>query len=182
MRMSKDKKMCNEEKVKANSTGGCACNDDKVNKCGCGDDCGCKSESKEKEYLELAQRIQAEFENYKRRNSEVVTTSYHNGISAVVNKLLPALDSFQQAKSNITDVQVLSGIDLIYNQIMTALGTFGVTKIDCLGKIFDPNFHEAVLVEKNEKYEDEVVLEEYQAGFMMHGKVIRPSSVKINKL
>jgi len=181
-KLSKDKKNDNTDKKVKSHKSECNCDDNAPNKCDCGDDCDCKTESKEKEYLELAQRIQAEFENYKKRNLEIVATSYHNGISAVVNKLLPSLDSFQQAKGNITDVQMLSGLDLIYSQIMSALASFGVTRIDCLGKIFDPNFHNAVLVEKNEKYEDEVILEEYQAGFMMNNKVIRPSSVKINKL
>lgn len=179
--MSKKEKTIKNENKKDKKQNSKEFENNQAHTCKC-DDCNCDNPSKEKEYLEIAQRIQAEFENYKKRNSEIATKSYHNGIGAVVNKLLPALDSFQQAKSNIKDVQMLSGLDLIYNQIMSALDSFGVKKIDCLGKIFDPNFHDAVLVEKNEKYEDEVVLEEYQAGFIMNDKVLRPSSVKINKL
>ena len=138
--------------------------------------------SKEAEYLELAQRIKAEFENYKRRNAEVANTSFQNGIITLVSKLLPALDSFSQAKSNIQDEAVLSGIDLIYNQIISALEAVGVQKIECLGQVFDPNFHNAVLVDNKEEYPDQTVLEEYQAGFILGDKLIRPSVVKINKL
>ena len=62
-----------------------------------------KTPSKEQEYLELAQRIKAEFENYKRRNADVVSSSFSNGIATTIEKLLPAIDSFNQAKANITD-------------------------------------------------------------------------------
>ncbi len=141
-----------------------------------------EAKSKESEYLELAQRIKAEFENYKRRNAEIATTSYNNGIAVTVEKLLPAIDSFNQAKSNITDDAVLSGIDLIYNQMMKALNELNVHKIDCLGKVFDPNLHNAVLVGKDEAYPDDTVLEEYQSGFMLGDKVIRHSTVKVNRL
>ena len=138
--------------------------------------------NKEAEYLELAQRIKAEFENYKRRNAEVASVSFQNGVITLVSKLLPALDSFAQAKTNILDEAVLSGIDLIYNQIMAALEAVGVKKIEALGQVFNPNFHNAVLVDNKEEYPDQTILEEYQAGFILGDKLIRPSVVKINKL
>ncbi len=139
-------------------------------------------EDKSAEYLELAQRIKAEFENYKKRNAEISTQSYNNGIVSAVTKMLPVIDSFNQARANISDPAVLSGVDLIFNQLMKALNELNVEKIDCLGKVFDPNFHEAVLIGQDEAYPAETILEEYQAGFVMNGKVIRPASVKVNKL
>ena len=161
---------------------GCHCKENEET-CSCGDDCNCHNkEDKASEYLELAQRIKAEFENYKKRNAEITQVSYNNGIANTVLKLLPAIDSFNQARSNIADATVLSGIDLIFNQLMKGLNELGVEKIDCLGKIFDPNIHNAVLVGNDETYPNETILEEYQAGFIMNGKVIRPSSVKVNKL
>jgi len=141
-----------------------------------------ETEDKSAEYLELAQRIKAEFENYKKRNADISTQSYNNGVVSAVIKLLPVIDSFNQARSNITDQAVLSGVDLIFNQLMKALNDLNVEKIDSLGKVFDPNFHEAVLIGQDESYPAETVLEEYQAGFTMNGKVIRPASVKVNKL
>ncbi len=138
--------------------------------------------SKEQEYLEMAQRIKAEFENYKRRNAEISSRCYNNGVGDVVAKLLPALDSFQQAKSNIKEESVLSGIDLIYNQILGALKEFGVEKIECLGAAFDPNLHNAVLIGADKSYEDGTILEEYQAGFKCKDKIVRHSTVKVNKL
>ena len=139
--------------------------------------------SKEQEYLELAQRIKAEFENYKRRNADIMSQSFNNGVTSTIEKLLPAIDSFNQAKSNITDESILKGLDLIFSQIMKAFESIGVKKIEAVGKPFDPNYHNAVLVGTDENQEDNIVLEEYQAGFILKNeKVIRHSTVKINKL
>lgn len=150
--------------------------------------CGCENQEKEcqcaqnDEYLLLAQRIKAEFENYKKRNAEIASQSFDNGVASAVEKLLPAIDSFKQAKSNITDENVNKGLDMILAQILSGFENLGVSKIDCVGKQFDPNFHNAVLVGKDESVDDGVVLEEYQEGFIYKGKVIRHCVVKINKI
>ena len=68
--------------------------------------------SKEAEYLELAQRIKAEFENYKRRNAEISSQSFENGVVHVIEKLLPAMDSFKQARASITDDNTLKALIL----------------------------------------------------------------------
>jgi molecular chaperone GrpE len=140
-------------------------------------------QSKELEYLELAQRIKAEFENYKRRNAEVTNQSFENGIAYTIEKLLPAMDSFKQAKSSITDENTLKGVDLVYNQILKAFEEMGITKIKALGEQFDPNFHNAVLVGNDDSKAENEILNEYQEGFIMKdSRVIRHSVVQINKL
>lgn len=150
--------------------------------------CGCENHETQcecnqtDEYLLLAQRIKAEFENYKKRNAEIASQSFDNGVASAVEKLLPALDSFKQAKSNITDENVTKGLDMILAQILSGFENLGVEKIDCLDRVFDPNFHNAVFVGKDESKEDGIVLEEYQEGFIYKGRVIRHSVVKINKL
>lgn len=142
-----------------------------------------ESENKELEYLELAQRIKAEFENYKKRNAEVTIQSFDNGVAHTVEKLLPAMDSFKQAKASIQDDNTLKGLDLVYNQILKALEELGVTKINAKGEIFDPNFHNAVLTGNDPDKQDGEILEEYQEGFIMKNeRVIRYSVVQINKL
>lgn len=140
---------------------------------------GCNN--KANEYLAMAQHIQADFENYKRRNEGISAISYQNGVVNTVEKLLPALDSFKQAKLNIKDESVLEGLDLIYFQILKALTDMGVKKIECVGKPFDPNLHNAVMVEDNDKFARGSVIEEFQEGFIMGERVIRHSVVKINK-
>ena len=139
--------------------------------------------SKELEYLELAQRIKAEFENYKRRNAEVTSQSFDNGIARAIEKLLPAMDSFKQAKSSIQDENTLKGLDLVYNQITKAFEELGVTKIKALGEQFDPNYHNAVLTGNDPEKADNEIISEYQEGFIMkNDRVIRHSVVQINKL
>ena len=136
----------------------------------------------EPNYLEMAQRIQAEFENYKKRNAEISQDSFRNGIMTAVRKLLPVIDSFKQAKAQIKDETVLNGLDLVLSQMMNALKEMGVTKIECVGLPFDPNYHNAVLVGNDPDKDEDIVLEEYQEGFIMGTNVIRHSVVKINKL
>ena len=143
-----------------------------------------KAEHKAEEpnYLEMAQRIQAEFENYKKRNANITQDSYRNGVIACARKMLPVIDSFKQAKAQIKDESVLSGLDLVLGQMMNALKDLGITKIECVGLPFDPNYHNAVLVGSEKSKPDGIVLEEYQEGFIMGDNVIRHSVVKINKL
>ena len=145
--------------------------------------CECSQVSKEQEYLELAQRLKAEFENYKKRNADIVTQSFDNGVSHTVAKLLPAIDSFKQAKDSITDENVLKGLDLVLNQILGAFEELGVTKIKAKGEMFDPNFHNAVLTGNEPDMPDGIILDEFQEGFILkNDRVIRHSVVKINKL
>lgn len=133
-------------------------------------------------YLELSQRLKADFENYKKRNADITSASYKNGIIYAVEKLLPVVDGISRAKLNITDQATLKGFEIINTQFLTSLETLGVKKIECVGKEFDPNFHNAVMTESNESQQDNIVLDELQQGFMLGDKVIRHSVVKINKL
>lgn len=149
--------------------------------CGC-EKHECHTEPKTDEYLLLAQRIKAEFENYKKRNAEISTMSFDNGVSSTVEKMLPAIDAFKQAKASINDDNVKKGLDMIFSQILNGFASLGVSKIECIGKVFDPNYHNAVLVGNEPDKEDGIVLEEYQEGFIYKDKVIRHSVVKINKL
>ena len=140
-------------------------------------------QTKEAEYLELAQRIKAEFDNYKKRNAEVMTQSFDNGVAHTIEKLLPAIDSFKQAKNSIEDENTLKGLDLVLSQILKAFEELGVTKINAVGAQFDPNFHNAVLAGNEPDKPNESILDEFQEGFIFKNeKVIRHSVVKINKL
>lgn len=165
----------------------CKCDDD----CKCGDDCKCDKhchchESNEHikeinlDYLDLAQRLKAEFDNYKKRNAELATTSFNDGKAFVISKLLPVIDAFDQANKTITDENVKAGVNIINNQLRNILTDLGVKKIDCVGKEFDPYLHNAVFAVEGEG-KSNIVLEELQEGFTLDGKVLRHSVVKISK-
>ena len=143
---------------------------------------GKHEDKQEQNYLEMAQRIQAEFENYKKRNASIAQDSYRNGVIMSVRKMLPVIDSFKQAKAQIKEESILAGLDLVLGQMMGALKELGVTKIECVGLPFDPNLHNAVLVGSDKSKPDQIVLDELQEGFMLGEYVIRHSVVKINKL
>jgi len=169
-----DEHRCNDN-CNCNHESSCECSD-----CHCDDDCTCHG--KEQEYLELAQRIKAEFDNYKRRNADLTTQSFNNGVGTLVFKLLPAIDSFKQARANIKDEDTLKGLDMIQGLILKAFQELNVEKIECVGQDFDPRYHNAVLTGQDEAQPDGVILEEYQEGFKLNDRIIRPSVVKINKL
>ncbi len=137
-------------------------------------------------------RSEADFQNYQKRkegeNKELVDFARE----VAVAKLLPSLDSLEQALKHAPETseqeiqkftddykQWLTGINGLVKQLDKALEELGVKKIEALGKKFDPNFHEAVREVSGE--EDGIIVEEYQTGFELNGKVIRPSQVAISK-
>ena len=158
----------------------CDCKCEENEECHCEEECKCKKKD-EPDYLALAQRIQAEFENYRRRMADQLVIERQEGVVSVINVFLPCLDTFKEAKKSITDEKVLEGVNMIENKIMDALGRLEVERIESVGQKFDPNFHDVIAVMHNENYDDDIILEEYQAGYKYKGKVIRYSKVIVNK-
>ena len=163
----------------------CECQSDE--KCSCGENCHCREKEledaiqKQNEYLALAQQIQADFENYKKRSFDMTTNARRDGLCFAVEKLLPVLDSIASAKRQITDESFLASLDLIYRQTLDCFERMGVKKIEAVGKPFDPNLHNAVFTEHIEGTEPDIVLDELQEGFMLDDKVIRHSVVKVSE-
>ena len=159
----------------------CDCCDCEDEECDCCDDeceCGCNEKNN---YLELAQRIQAEFDNYRKRNADAIKQAEQKGFINAVVKILPIIDSTSNAKRQIQDETFKKSIETVYNQMINILEDMNVKKIDAVGKDFDPNLHNAVLAEEVEGTEEGKVLEEFQEGFELDGKVIRYSVVKVSK-
>ena len=137
-------------------------------------------DAKANEYLEMAQRLQAEFDNYRRRNLETASRSRQDGIVYAVEQLLPVLDTIASAKKQIVDENLAKAIELIYKQTLDCFAKLGVEKIEAVGKPFDPNYHNAIMTEHVEGTKPDIVLDEFQEGFIMNGKVIRHSVVKVS--
>ena len=167
-----------DETCKCGDKCDCECEENK--ECHCEEECKCKRKDAP-DYLALAQRIQAEFENYRRRMADQLVIERQEGIVSVINVFLPCLDTFKEAKKSITDEKVLEGVNMIENKIMDALGRLEVERIEAVGQKFDPNFHDVIAVMHNQNYDDDIILEEYQAGYKYKGKVIRYSKVIVNK-
>ncbi|MBC1456538.1 nucleotide exchange factor GrpE [Listeria newyorkensis] len=130
-------------------------------------------------------RLQADFENVKKRNvaERAATQKYRS--QTIAEELLPALDGFQKALDTQSDSEqmeaLLTGMKMVYGQIMTALEKEGVEAIPALGEQFDPNFHQAVMQDSDDSKESNEITMELQKGYKLKDRVIRPSMVKVNQ-
>lgn len=137
--------------------------------------------SQNEEYLNALKRERADFENFKRRNAQVAANSYANGASDVVTAILPALDNLERAMaSETTDENFKKGVEMVLRQLIDILSGLGVSEIQCVGKPFNPDFHNAIMqVEKEEDEESGIVKEVLQKGYQLKDKVIRYALVKV---
>ncbi|MFS0655250.1 nucleotide exchange factor GrpE [Bacillus sp. 179-C3.3 HS] len=130
-------------------------------------------------------RVQADFENYKRRARTEVETVQKYRSQHVVSNLLPALDNFERAlgidPDNDQAKSLLEGVQMVYRQLIEALKDEGVEQIEAVGKEFDPTLHQAVMQVEDENYDSNIVVEELQKGYKLKDRVIRPSMVKVNQ-
>ena len=131
-------------------------------------------------YLEQLKYLQADFDNYKKRilkeRGEVVNTANEN----LIKELLTILDDFERSLVLVKNKEDLKGLELIYKNFLKILESFGLKKIEVEGKKFDHYYHEVLLKEKSDK-EEGIILEELQKGYLLNGKVIRHSKVKISE-
>lgn len=142
------------------------------------------TEEKDKLYDRLI-RIQAEFDNFKKRTQKEKVAERKYKSEALATELLPALDNFERAL-HIEDVNdeikgFLDGMSMIYRQLIDVLEGQEITKIETVGKKFDPNLHHAVMQVEDDTVDSDVIVEELQKGYMLADRVIRPAMVKVNK-
>lgn len=139
---------------------------------------------KEEEYREMLQRLQAEFENFRKRSEKENNEFMKFAGAGIITEFLPLVDSVKggigQAKKS-GNREMLEGFESVLKQIQQILEKNGVKKIECAGKKFDHNLHETLMTYKDGEKEDEIILEELQPGYLMNGKVLRPAKVKVNK-
>ena len=131
---------------------------------------------------ETLQRMQADFENYKKRLDKENNVFKKYATQDFILKLLPVLDSFELALRNADAEKdkFVRGIEMIYAQFFSVLESEGLKPINAVGKKFDTYYHEALLQEKSDNEED-IVLEELQKGYVINERVIRFAKVKISK-
>jgi len=134
------------------------------------------------ELTETLIRRQADFENYRKRVERERQTEHHRGIEGLIESLLPVLDGFERALAAHADPgyeNYRKGFELIYRQLENILSKKGLEQIDAEGKPFDPNLHHAVERIESTDYPDGTVVGVLQAGYMFHGKVLRPAMVRV---
>ena len=132
------------------------------------------------EYLALAQRAQADFENYRKRVSKDIATAEAKGVAKLARELLPALDNLGIAlRSGETGEEFVKGIELVYAELNAALERLGVEAYSPEGERFDPNLHEAMAKQPVDGAESGTVVEVYQRGYRLNGTVLRPARVVV---
>ena len=133
------------------------------------------------EGVERMKRLQADFENFRRRTRQEKEELSNMVVQDFIKDLLPMLDNFDRAMAaEATDgAKFQQGVEMIYNQLAEILKNKGLEKIDTTDAKFDPNFHQAVMRVENPDLEDESIAMELQKGYMVKGKVIRPAMVQV---
>jgi len=143
-----------------------------------------RTEAKIAELTADLQRIQAEFMNYKRRNEGEYLQAIQTGKERAIIALLPIIDSIERAiehePKDIKDHTWVKGITVLAKQLDGQLETIGLKKIGVIGEIFDPNKHEAVVLDKSEG-ETEVISGVVQTGYQFGEDVLRPAIVKVTR-
>lgn len=141
-----------------------------------------EANAKAAEYLALAQRVQADFENFRRRNENVRADAYADGRKDTAALMLPVLDNLEravEAAAGSSDEALKNGVGMVLKQMTDAYGKLEVKPIDRLGEKFDPNLENAILQGTAEEGEPGTVCQVLQKGYMIGDKVLRHAMVKV---
>jgi len=145
-------------------------------------------EEKEESLKELNNKylyLQADFENFKKIKAKEKQDLLRFGNEVLIKELIPVIDNLERAidhAGNSEEVKgIVEGVQLTLNEFLKVLERSGVERIDAVGKKFDPNFHEALFQEEKEDAEPDTVTSEFQKGYTLNGRILRPSRVSVSK-
>jgi len=138
------------------------------------------------ELLGKLQRVSADYANYQKRVPKQIADTIGYEKELIIKKLLPVVDNFEHTLQNAhsaEDLDVLvKGVRIVYDQLRDVLKSQNVEQIEARGQTFDPALHEAMTQRTEPDAENNTVLEEFQKGYKLNGRVIRPSKVIVNRL
>jgi len=144
-----------------------------------------KARAEAEGYLDDLRRLQADFDNYRKRTLREQTARAASASQALVTRLLPVLDNFELAVSAAEQSRdfdrMLKGVEMVFGELREVLEGEGLVKIEAEGKPFDPERHEAVIAVEQEDIEPGMVVDTVRTGYELRGKVLRPAMVKVAK-
>ncbi len=144
-----------------------------------------KAEKEAAENYDRYLRAVAELENYKKRSVREKADTIRYGTENLLRDILPLMDSIDRAMvhaCNSDDFEAFrKGLDMLRQQLISCLAKHGVEQIEAVGKEFDPNFHEAMMQVEGEKERHNTVAEEFETGYLLNGRLLRPSKVSVLK-
>src|SRR6056297_2531193 len=133
-------------------------------------------------------RLSAEFENYKKRMDRQADEFKKYANESLLKELLTVVDNLERAISSTdqdrganNEACVIEGVEMTLNEILKVLKRFNVTPIEAKGKPFDPVYHEAMMQEETDEYPENTVINEFQKGYMLHDRLLRPAMVVVSK-
>ncbi len=145
-----------------------------------------KKDKKDEKIEELTDRLtrqMAEFDNFRKRTDREKSQMYEVGAKDVIDKILSVVDNFERGLGAVTEEEkedpFVKGMEQIYKQLMTTLEGIGVKPIEAVGNEFDPDFHNAVMHVEDEEVGENIIVEEFQKGYMYRDSVVRHSMVKV---
>ncbi len=143
-----------------------------------------KKDKKDEQIEQLTDRVtrqMAEFENFRRRTEQEKSQMFAIGAKSIVEKILPVVDNFERGLATVEEGAdpFSDGMLMIYKQMLTTLDEAGVKPIEAVGQEFNPDFHNAVMHVEDEEVGENIVVEEFQKGYMYNDTVVRHSMVKV---
>ena len=137
------------------------------------------------EYKDTLQRMQADWENFRKRNEREQDEFRKFSNISLLRNFLPLMDTISGAKKEAEkkeNKEAIEALNAVEKQLTTTLEKNGVKAIESIGKKFDHNLHECLMAEHEDGKDDELVLEEFQKGYTYNDRVLRPAKVKVNKI
>ncbi|TDF96758.1 nucleotide exchange factor GrpE [Paenibacillus piri] len=129
-------------------------------------------------------RTQADFDNFRRRTRQEKEEFAKYASLKLIEQLLPVVDNFERALNagkEVSDTDaLLKGVDMIFRQLSQVLGNEGLQSMETVGQPFNPEFHQAIMQVESDEYDEGIVVEEVQKGYMLKDKVLRPAMVKVS--
>jgi molecular chaperone GrpE len=132
------------------------------------------------EYLDLARRTQADFENYRKRAAKEAAAAGERAKSGLVRELLPIVDNLERALANAESGHLAEGVQLVHSELVAVLERNGVEQFDPAGERFDPSEHEALSMRDDDGAESGVVLDVVEKGYRSNGTILRPARVVVS--
>ena len=155
-------------------------------KADCDDSKTPKKDKKDEQIADLTDKLtrqMAEFDNYRKRTEKEKSAMYEIGAKDVIEKILPVVDNFERGFVTVSEEEkenpFVQGMDKVYKQLMTMLEGLDVKPIEALGQEFNPDLHHAVMHVEDEEAGENVIVEEFQKGYMYRDSVVRYSMVKV---
>ncbi|MEA2455685.1 MAG: molecular chaperone GrpE [Thermoleophilaceae bacterium] len=141
-----------------------------------------RAERERDEYLDLARRAQADFENYRKRAAKEAAAAGERAKSGLVRELLPVVDNLERALASASEGEqhLAEGVRLVHSELVAVLERNGVEQFDPAGERFDPSEHEALSMREQDGAESGLVLDVVEKGYRANGTILRPARVVVS--